>query len=92
MSIFSRFRAVKRAADEAKGAEKESKIRASQHRTSIFQPDALSRALSAWRAQDIPLIKAQHQRRSQLSRTSSIVVVPERSPYGGDGRIHLGNP
>ncbi|KAH0537592.1 hypothetical protein FGG08_005624 [Glutinoglossum americanum] len=101
MSIFSKLRAAKRAADEAKGAEKESKTKSQpapyKHIPTHAAVDALSGAPSAWKAQDVPLIKAQHQRRSQLSRTNSVVVVPESSRYSGyswndrgDRRMHPG--
>ena len=101
MSIFSKLRAAKRAVDEAKGAQKESKSQAQpapyRHVPTHAAVDALSGAPSAWKAQDVPLIKAQHQRRSQLIRASSIVVARESSNYSGfswndrgDRRMHPG--
>jgi hypothetical protein len=101
MSIFSKLRAAKRAADEAKGAQKESKSQVQpapyRHVPTHAAVDALSGAPSAWKAQDVPLIKAQHQRRSQLIRASSIVVARELPGYSGsswndrgDRRMHPG--
>ncbi|KAI9866317.1 MAG: hypothetical protein M1813_001439 [Trichoglossum hirsutum] len=101
MSIFSKLRAAKRAADEVKSAEKEGSAQSQpapyKHIPTHAAVDALSGAPSAWKAQDVPLIKAQHRRRSQLSRTSSVVVVPESSRYSGfswndrgDRRMHPG--
>ncbi|KAI9779936.1 MAG: hypothetical protein M1839_007092 [Geoglossum umbratile] len=101
MSIFSKLRAAKRAADEVKGAQKDSKNQTKsapyKHVPTHAAVDALSGAPSAWKAQDVPLIKAQHRRRSQLILASSIVVAREPPSYSGfswndrgDRRMHPG--
>ena len=78
MSIFSKIRGAKKAADKHKGAkaqnggiEKAEKAVPYRHVPTHAAIDALSGAPSSWKAEDRTAIKAQYKRRSAMSRNSS---------------------
>jgi len=79
MSIFSKIRGAKKAADKHKGSktqnsgvEKPDKpVVPYRHVPTHAAIDALSGAPSSWKAQDKSAIKAQYNRRSAMSRNNS---------------------
>ena len=78
MSIFSKIRGAKKAADQHKGVktqkggdENTDKPIPYRHRPTHAAIDALSGAPSSWKAQDRTAIKAQYKRRSAMSRNGS---------------------
>lgn len=97
MSIFSKVRGAKKAADKHKGAkaqnvetEKVDKpVVPYRHVPTHAAIDALSGAPSSWKAQDKTAIKAQYKRRSAMSRNSSnlstvTTMQPGNSYQGSD--------
>lgn len=92
MSIFSKIRGAKKAAEKHKGAktqEKDAEEKAApyHHVPTHAAIDALSGAPSSWKAEDRSAIKAHHKRRSALIRNSSnLSTVPttnRSSSYNG---------
>ncbi|KAI9871084.1 MAG: hypothetical protein M1830_003327 [Pleopsidium flavum] len=94
MSIFSKIRGAKKAADEHKDAkaqntvpEKTDKPVPYRHVPTHAAIDAISGAPSSWKAQDKSAIKAQHKRRSAMSRNSSnlstVTMMQNTSNYQG---------
>lgn len=94
MSIFSKIRGAKKAADEHKGAKAQSNGNDDTHKPVPYRHlpthaaiDALSGAPSSWKAQDKSAIKAQHKRRSAMSRNSSslstVTTMQRSSSYQG---------
>ncbi|KAI9832191.1 MAG: hypothetical protein M1819_004543 [Sarea resinae] len=76
MSIFSKIRGAKKAANEHKTKVQESDTVADQpapyrHVPTHAAVDALSGAPSSWKAEDRTQIKAQYQRRSAMIRNNS---------------------
>lgn len=95
MSIFFKIRGAKKAADKHKGAkaqnvgtEKVDKpVVPYRHVPTHAAIDALSGAPSSWKAQDRSAIKAQHKRRSAMSRNSSslstVTMTQQSNSYQG---------
>lgn len=76
MSIFSKIRGAKKAAEKHKGAKTQGKVAEEKaapyrHVPTHAAIDALSGAPSSWKAEDRSAIKAHHKRRSALIRNSS---------------------
>ncbi|SLM39774.1 hypothetical protein LPUS_10387 [Lasallia pustulata] len=76
MSIFSKIRGAKKAAEKHKGSKTqekaaEEKAAPYRHVPTHAAIDALSGAPSSWKAEDRSAIKAHHKRRSALIRNSS---------------------
>lgn len=100
MSIFSKFRGAKKAADEHKkpqgnNTEATPKPEKYKHIPTHAAIDALSGAPSSWKAEDRSKIQAQHKRRSAMvSRTTSGFSTPtlvrnssyNGSTWGAEGR------
>lgn len=94
MSIFSKVRGAKKAADKHKdakaqhgGTENPDKPVPYRHVPTHAAIDALSGAPSSWKAQDRSAIKAQYKRRSAMSRNSSslstVTMVQQGNSYQG---------
>ncbi|MCJ1353771.1 MAG: hypothetical protein MMC33_003758 [Icmadophila ericetorum] len=82
MSIFSKLRGAKKAADAHKGAaaEKETKpVVPYKHIPTHAAIDALNGAPSSWREDDRALIAAQNKRRSQMIRSQSDISMATAS-------------
>lgn len=92
MSIFSKIRGAKKAAEKHKGAKTQEKVAEEKSAPYHHVPthaaiDALSGAPSSWKAEDRSAIKAHHKRRSALNRNSSnlstIPTMNRTSSYNG---------
>ena len=92
MSIFSKIRGAKKAAEQHKGAKSQEKAAEEEkvpyrHVPTHAAIDALSGAPSSWKAEDRSAIKAHHKRRSALIRNSSslstVTGMNRTSSYNG---------
>ncbi|KAI4215340.1 MAG: hypothetical protein LQ351_002240 [Letrouitia transgressa] len=88
MSIFSKIRGAKKAADkhkqeQASAGKKEGQV-PYRHIPTHAAVDALTGAPSSWREEDRAAIKHQHKRRSMMSRNSSALsTLHPSSSYAG---------
>lgn len=92
MSVFSKIRMSKKAAKEHKDKEKTKEVAEQtkppyKHTPTHAAVDALSGAPSTWKVEDLPKIKEQHKRRSQMriSRTASYISNVSHSTQYGAG-------
>ncbi|KAL8804340.1 MAG: hypothetical protein Q9182_002622 [Xanthomendoza sp. 2 TL-2023] len=100
MSIFSKIKGAKKAADkhkQAKASEVPVEVKAApvpyRHIPTHAAIDALTGAPSSWREEDRVAIKHQHKRRSMMTRNSSILsgtLHPSSSYTGSDFSNHYG--
>lgn len=88
MSIFSKIKGAKKAADkhkqeQASAGKKEGQV-PYRHIPTHAAVDALTGAPSSWREEDRAAIKHQHKRRSMMSRNSSALsTLHPSSSYAG---------
>ncbi|KAL9042490.1 MAG: hypothetical protein Q9214_003766 [Letrouitia sp. 1 TL-2023] len=87
MSIFSKIKGAKKAADKHKQEQASAEKRAQvpyRHIPTHAAVDALIGAPSSWREEDRAAIKHQHKRRSMMSRNSSALsTLHPSSSYAG---------
>ncbi|KAL8968518.1 MAG: hypothetical protein Q9183_002427 [Haloplaca sp. 2 TL-2023] len=94
MSIFSKIKGAKKAADKHKQAktsgvpvEQKDKPVPYRHVPTHAAVDALTGAPASWREEDRAAIKHQHKRRSMMTRNSSVLsgtIHPSSSYTGSD--------